>query len=791
MVYAAANGLISFDQTVSGPEVWVVSAVLFPVMAVLQNLATHSMQATLARAKASEQRFKAVVENISEVVILLDVEAQVKYISPTVEAVLGYLPAERLGRNLFELVHPDDEASARQLLAQILRQPAQPIQTEVRARRRDGTWYWVEATVKNLLADPAIQAIVLVYRDVTHRKQIEADLRLSESRYRALAQNLPNSAVILFDHELRFVLVDGPELARTGYSKEAMEGKTLFEALPPEFAQMVEPNMRAVLRGENFTAELPFGNLFYSYHYIPLYNDQEQIIYGMILAQNITASKQAELALRHSEERYRTISELISDYAYAYRVEPDGSFTIEWITSDSARRMTGYDPMQEISSSFILYHPDDQPRVNQHIQETIQGKPTSDDYRIITKTGDLRWVHIDRQPVWDPEQQRVVRFYGVSQDITERKQAELALEREHALLRTVIDNLPDYIYLKNTHYQCLVSNLANARALGAASPNDVVGKTLSDFYPPEEAEQYNALDRIVIGTGQPINQEKSFEDLTTGQRRWTWITRIPFFGPDGSILGVVGISRDITENKEAQAAREQLIADLEAKNAELERFTYTVSHDLKNPLVTIGGFLGYLEKDVAAGKTDRVMADINRIKEAAQKMQQLLDDLLELSRIGRVMNPPQHIPFEAIVREALALAHGRLAERRVTVEVAPNWPMVYGDRLRLVEVMQNLIDNAAKYMGDQPRPRIEIGWREKADQTIFFVKDNGLGIEPQYHQQIFGLFDKLDAHSEGSGIGLALVKRIVEVHGGRIWVESAGQGQGSTFFLTLSDSHIK
>jgi signal transduction histidine kinase len=166
-------------------------------------------------------------------------------------------------------------------------------------------------------------------------------------------------------------------------------------------------------------------------------------------------------------------------------------------------------------------------------------------------------------------------------------------------------------------------------------------------------------------------------------------------------------------------------------------------------------------------------------------MQLLLDELLELSRIGRLMNPPENVPFEAIVREALALVEGRLAERKAQVEVAKELPVVHGDRARLVEVVQNLVDNAAKFMGNQPQPRIEIGVREQEGQQIFFVQDNGIGIAPQYQEKIFGLFDKLDPHSEGTGIGLAIVKRIVEVHGGHIWVDSPGPGQGSTFYFSL------
>ncbi len=167
-------------------------------------------------------------------------------------------------------------------------------------------------------------------------------------------------------------------------------------------------------------------------------------------------------------------------------------------------------------------------------------------------------------------------------------------------------------------------------------------------------------------------------------------------------------------------------------------------------------------------------------------MQQLLADLLELSRIGRVVNPPEEVDLGAVACEALAMVAGPVAERGVEVTVAPHLPPVIGDRLRLIEVYQNLLENAVKYMGDQPAPRIEVGSRlSDANETVFYVADNGMGIEPAYHKKIFRLFERLSAETEGTGIGLALVKRIVEVHDGKVRVESDGKGRGSTFCLAL------
>jgi signal transduction histidine kinase len=226
-------------------------------------------------------------------------------------------------------------------------------------------------------------------------------------------------------------------------------------------------------------------------------------------------------------------------------------------------------------------------------------------------------------------------------------------------------------------------------------------------------------------------------------------------------------------------------ADLAAKNAELERFTYTVSHDLKSPLVTIRGFAGLAGTDLASGRLDRVRQDLGRIVAAADKMHRLLDDLLELSRVGRVVHPPEDVPLGDLAWEAIGLVRGQLGSNNVKVEVAPDLPVVRADRRRLLEALQNLVENAAKFTAGRPDPRVTIGARQDGDERVFFVRDNGRGIEPRFLERVFDLFEKLDPAVEGTGVGLSLVRRIVEAHGGRAWAESEGPGQGATFCFTL------
>lgn len=254
---------------------------------------------------------------------------------------------------------------------------------------------------------------------------------------------------------------------------------------------------------------------------------------------------------------------------------------------------------------------------------------------------------------------------------------------------------------------------------------------------------------------------------------------------DGEPERMTGTHQDITERKEAETMREELINEMEEKNAELERFTYTVSHDLKSPLITIKGFLGMLQRDMERGDQEHISKDMDRISQAADKMQRLLDELLELSRVGRLNNPPEDVHMSDLAHEAVELVAGQIAARGVQVDIHPDLPIIHGDRPRLLEVFQNLVDNATKFMGDEQKPHIEIGMRQDGNKNVFYVKDNGMGIKEQYFQKVFGLFDQLDQGKGGTGIGLALVKRVIETHGGHIWVESEGLGKGATFCFTL------
>ena len=253
----------------------------------------------------------------------------------------------------------------------------------------------------------------------------------------------------------------------------------------------------------------------------------------------------------------------------------------------------------------------------------------------------------------------------------------------------------------------------------------------------------------------------------------------------GMQRGRAELVRLLSEQRRLEAERSRLIAELELRNEQLENLTHAVSHDLKSPLFTIRGFVGALENDLEAGDRARVDLDLGRIREAATYMGRILDQLNRVRRIELSETRLEWLDLGEVARDVLAAVAGILEEGGIQVSLAPEMPRVLGDRLQLTELLQNLVDNAARFMGDQPRPRIDIGWRRDGDETVYFVRDNGIGLEDRYKKRIFRLFQRLDPHQDGTGVGLTIVKRVVEAHHGRVWVESEGGGEGSTFCFTL------
>lgn len=393
---------------------------------------------------------------------------------------------------------------------------------------------------------------------------------------------------------------------------------------------------------------------------------------------------------------------------------------------------------------------------------------------------------------WTQDEINLLKIVGqVFTNALQHKRAEETLGYERNLLRTVVDNLPDYIYAKDASSRFVLNNRAHTRLLRASTPEEVFGKTDYDIFPRGLADQYFADEQRVIQSGESlVNREESVvtED---GTPRWLLTTKVPWLDKDGKPQGIVGMSRDITQRRELTQKLEshaqlleQVNEELHLRNQELDEFTYIASHDLQEPLRKLIAFSDVLREDMKVGDRKEVDRDLVIITSAAQRMQTLVKDLLALSRSGRqtmAVEPVSLSDCVALVRDTFEV---RIRDEHASIEQG-ELPTVTGDRTLLVQLYQNLIGNALKFHGDAP-PQIRLTAEETPDGWLLGVADNGIGIKTEYAEQIFAPFKRLHGRSEyeGTGIGLAICRKIVERHGGRIWVESA-PGEGAYFKFTL------
>jgi len=371
-------------------------------------------------------------------------------------------------------------------------------------------------------------------------------------------------------------------------------------------------------------------------------------------------------------------------------------------------------------------------------------------------------------------------------DIESRFKTEHALKESEAQLSRALQDTPLAALSIDENFVCTQWNKAAEMIFGYTA-EEVLGQNLSKVMIPdhEKEEVLETLEMLMAQKGgtRSINDNKT-KDGRTIICEWY---NTPIVDEQGRTIGISSLCEDITAQETSRREQQILSTELEARNAELERFVYTVSHDLRSPLISIKGFIGLLQKDIDAKDTEKINSDMEKINNATDTMGELLMGLLELSKIGRIINPREFGSLTSLVKKASEHVQDAIRERGIELKIDGNMPTYWGDQLRLLEVFQNLIENAVKFMGDQPSPCIEISAELNGEMIVCKVKDNGIGIDPVYHDRIFNLFERLNPKIDGTGIGMALVKRIIEAHGGIITVESNGNQQGSSFIFTLPE----
>ena len=398
---------------------------------------------------------------------------------------------------------------------------------------------------------------------------------------------------------------------------------------------------------------------------------------------------------------------------------------------------------------------------------------------------------------------------AAKRDLEKRRQAEEELAEERNLLRTIINNIPDFIYAKDLKGRFVVANEAIASFFGHAAGEDILGKTIGDLLPEDVSPEYLEEEKQIVTLGKNIlNQEEHVVDQTLGRQRWLLVTKMQLIDSQGKPVGIVGIDRDITERKLAEAEIKRYLAEVEVANEEVKTFAYIVSHDLRAPLVNLKGFSSELKdsmeilsphlqkliegldeserNEVVSVLEEDIPEALGFIETSVSRMDGFINSVLKLSRIGRRELTRQSVDPAAFV-ETCRQSLGHQMEARSVELIVGDLPHVVADPTALEQVIGNLLTNAVNYLDPERPGRIEIGGEKTQLGTEFWIKDNGRGISKEDEEKVFAPFRRAGKQDvKGEGMGLSYVRTMVRQHGGQIWFESEPD-VGTTFFFTIAD----
>ena len=497
--------------------------------------------------------------------------------------------------------------------------------------------------------------------------------------------------------------------------------------------------------------------------------------------------KQGAADLRRREEWFRALVQKASDVITV--VDAAGTIVYE---SPAVARVLGYEPAQRTGhDAFAYLHPDDVELARSTFRQLLADPTFAPTLELRVRHQEGGWRNLEVQATNLLQNSAVEGIVVNARDISERRRAQEA----QAYLAAIVSSAHDAV-IGMALDQAIVSWNSAAQRMFGYTAEGVSGQPVSLLLPDEGGEGALRLERVA--QGEAIRDVEMKWRHKNGYLLPVLVSVSPIENSRGELIGISAIVRDITELKQAHEEIRRLNAQLEdrvaqrteqlaAANRELEAFAYSVSHDLRAPLRVISGFADILLTEYATEVPDGAGHYLERIGANADKMNQLVEDLLALSRLSRQELHREKLDPAALAQQVLQDLHPQNEERSVEINVEPLAPCCADPRL-LRHVYLNLLDNALKYTRTCDVARIRVGAVRQEGQWAYFVADNGVGFNPRYASKLFDVFQRLHAQEayEGSGVGLAIAQRIVHRHGGRIWAESE-VGQGATFYFTLGD----
>ncbi len=759
---------------------------------------SHTYNTVLARAEHNEQElytqrewFRSTLSSIGDAVIATDVHGNVSFMNDVAATLTGWTSDQALGKplvNVFTTVHERTREPAEIPVERVLREGIVVGLTNHTALvRRDGTSIPIDDSASPVRdAGGALVGAVLVFRDITERYRVENEMRDSETKYRDLAESMP-MVVWTAEADGNVTYFNPAWYTYIGHPADGSLGWSWQDVIHPEdWPITLERWTHALQSGELYEIQYRWRGQDGQYRWflgrgVPVRDASGAILQWIGTGTDIDDQKRFSQRLSLNERRYRDLSESLP--ILLWTAQADGTpdyYNRRWLD------FSGLSLDQVLNDNWAdSIHPQDLPHAaEQWLHALATGEPVETEYRFRRYDGQYRWFLGRVLPVRDPEG-RLVQWISTSVDIDERKRAEQELAESATQFRQITEAMPQIVwttlpdgyhtYFNQRWYDYTGTSLEEAR-----------GDGWSRILHPDDYERTLQVWGHSLRTGDPYEIEYRFCEAATGEYRWFLARAAAIRDSDGAISEWFGTCTDIDSQKRAE---ETLIEQaeslarattaLEERNRELDQFAYVTSHDLKAPLRGIANLSQWIEEDLGEQVTEDIKKQLELLRGRVHRMEGLIDGILQFSRIGRVKGSIERVDLNEVLADVIDLL---APPPEVTIVIQPDLPMLQTERVHIQQVFGNLIGNAIKHSAGRTNLQIEVTCADRGAAYEFAVRDNGPGIAPQYHDKVFMMFQTLASRDkvEGTGLGLSLVKKTIELHGGRIWLEST-EGSGATF----------
>ena len=753
--------------------------------------------------RENEERWRAIVDSANEGILVYDKKLNVVAGNQAAERIIGLPLAEIIGAagftSLLPCVHPDgtpvktDERPTR-----IMLRTGKPLSNHVIGIKRAGGGHTWLAVNTGFLRHPDSEdwyGVVSSFTDITAQKNAEQALRESEERYRRTFE-LAGSGLAQVGLDGRFMRVNKRLCEMLGYAEGELIGMSVKDISHPEDRDAVDDRRQTLFTGQAETVQIEKrylrkdGGTIWAHVAIAMERDAAgKPLYAISVLDDITARKQTDAALRESEERYRRTFELAG--SGVAHIGLDRKFIR---VNRRLCEILGYPEHELIGmTGRQISHPEDLDVINKERAKMERGEVdhVRVEKRYLRKDGSTVWITFSMVVEHD-EHGHPTYEIAIFDDIDERKAAEAAVRESEERFRSLTQLSSDWYWEQDENFGLtfMSRRMGEKTGLDAAA---FIGRKRWDQPALNLTDADWDAHKAQLARHEPFRDFEMERPNPAGGTRWISVSGEPVFDARGRFTGYRGVGSDITARKQQEAELKRAHDDLARKaeelqrsNAELEQFAYVASHDLQEPLRMVSSYTQLLGRRYADKlKEGDAQEFMHYIVDGAGRMKQLIEDLLAYSRVGTKGKEFKPVPIETPLKKAIGNLRAAIEESSAAVTWDP-LPTLDVDEMQLAQLFQNLMGNALKFRAPSVQPRIHVSVKDLGQAYEFSVKDNGIGIEPQYFERIFMLFQRLHTMGEypGTGIGLAICKKVVERHGGRIWVTST-LGEGSQFHFTL------